>query len=312
MTDQLSLGLSGAADDEPRLNRLEVLDRWRYLAKVALWPPARQADPERWLDNFQTDEQEVALALLNALMYFNDELTDRLLTTSIRLIATRISSPGASYAHRKAQWLEFLMSAKFTHLVSPDDQDDETKSGYMFARKTRQILGSPDQVRPASDVASEILAGSGAPIVVVDDFAGTGSKFIEGWNRNYELKDGTTMSYAQLAKDGATIFFCPALCTDTARTEIERLPNPPLLSVANVLSSEMSVVGPQSQVMPAYLHGEIPDVVRAASERSGSEDPAFGWGELGLALSFAHNTPDTTLPIFYCENEGWYPIVRRR
>lgn len=311
MTEQTSLA-SGDDPSEPRLLRREVLDRWKYLVKVGVWPPLRQSDPERWLSNFHHDEEDVALALLNAFIYFNSEMTDRLLETSIRQLSAQVSTIGADYARRRAQWLQFLQAVQVTHLISPEDRDDETKSGYMFARKTRQILSNPEQIRPAASLAADLLTGPPKPVIIVDDFAGTGSQFIEGWNRNYDLPDGSRMSYAELAKIGVDIYFCPAVCTSAALTVINDLPNPPQVSAAHVLSERMSVLHPDSEIMPTYLRGQVESVVLAATGRSGTTEKAFGWGGLGLAIAFEHNTPDTTLPIFYCEDESWYPIVTRR
>lgn len=311
MTEQLALAL-GDEPREPRLLRREVIDRWKYLVKVGVWPHLRQSDPARWLSNFHHDEEDVALALLNAFIYFNAEMTDRLLETSIRQLSAQVTTAGADYARRRAEWIQFLQQVQVTHLIGPDDRDDETKSGYMFARKTRQILSNSDQIRPAASLAAELTAGSHNSVVIVDDFAGTGAQFTEGWNRNYDLPDGTRVSYSELAKNGADIYFCPALCTSTALKTISELPDPPKVSVAHVLSERMSVLHADSDVMPAYLRDQVQSVVLAATARSGSTEEALGWGGLGLAVGFEHNTPDTTLPIFYCEDEGWYPIVTRR
>lgn len=298
--------------EEPRLLRTEVLDKWRYLVKVGVWPPLRLADPERWLTNFHHDEEDVAVALLNSFVYFNNEMTDRLLETSIRQLAPRVTTEGASYTDRRIQWLKFLHDVQVTHLIGTEDQHDETKSGYMFARKARQILSNPDQVRPASKLADDLVAGTQLPVVIVDDFSGTGSQFLEGWNRGYTLEDGSKVSYAELSKNGAEIYFCPAVCTSEALGVIEDLPHPPKVSAAHILSDRMSVVHPDSEIIPEYIRDQVPEVVRAATERSGTAEKSFGWGDMGLAIGFEHNTPDTTLPIFYCEEDGWNKIVTRR
>ena len=48
MTGQFALQ-DGDQPDEPRLLRHEVLERWKYLAKVNVWPQLRLSDPDRWL-----------------------------------------------------------------------------------------------------------------------------------------------------------------------------------------------------------------------------------------------------------------------
>lgn len=37
----------------------------------------------------------------------------------------------------------------------------------------------------------------------------------------------------------------------------------------------------------------------------------LGFKNAQLMFGFFYNTPDNTLPIFWCENNGWYPIIKR-
>jgi hypothetical protein len=38
---------------------------------------------------------------------------------------------------------------------------------------------------------------------------------------------------------------------------------------------------------------------------------SLGFKNAQLMFGFFYNTPDNTIPIFWCENDGWYPIVKR-
>lgn len=307
-------GPTTASVAEPRLSRSDVLARCEYFSQVGVWPPPRVANPGAWLENFTDSEQEVAVALLNALVHFNEELTDALVVAAVRGLAPQITNGAVGYHAKRALWIEFLTSVRLTHVRSAKDDADETKSGFLFVRKARQQLALPsEQVLPAAEVLAAIAAGDERPVIIVDDFAGTGETFLEGWERPYENSGGDSSTFAQQAAAGARIYFCPALCAADAKSRIEEFgARAPFLSPAHFLPREMSVVHPDSEVIPGYLRGDVEDVVRSATARAGTSEPVFGYGGLGLALSFAHGTPDATLPIFYCEDLGWTPLVRRR
>lgn len=305
---------SDPTDEEPIVTRSDVLARCEYFAQVGIWPPRRTTNPEAWLANFEPDEQEVALALLNAFVFYNEELTDALLLAAIRGLAPGLTSAVKGYTGKRALWIEFLSRTRITHVRAPKDDSDETKSGFLFARKARQLLAlTGEQLLPAAEVVAALVAGDDRPVIVVDDFSGTGETFLEGWNRPYDLPSGGSSTFAELVATGAEIYFCPTICTAKARARILALGDKaPFVSAAHILPPEMSVLHPESEVIPAYLRAQVKDVVKAASERSQTAEPPFGYGDLALALSFAHGTPDTTLPIFYCEEVGWTPLVRRR
>ena len=299
---------------EPRLDKSEVLARCRAFAAMAFWPPTRNTNPELWLANFNKDEQEHALGLLNAFAYFNRDITDTLLLRSIRLLADDITTGVAGYSAKKHHWIGFLNAAKFTHLRSEENSGDDTKSGILFMRKVRQIIQPFDeQLVKAEVLLQSLVDGDVFPVIVVDDFAGTGETIISGLRRQYQLTDGSTTSFLEQAKNGTSIYFCPVICTEKARTNIEALGIPTLkVSCAHFLSERMSVLHPDSEMVPAYLRKEMPTMVTEASRRSGSDDPFFGYSDLGLAIGFEHATPDATLPIFYWEGPNWNNLVSRR
>ena len=38
---------------------------------------------------------------------------------------------------------------------------------------------------------------------------------------------------------------------------------------------------------------------------------SLGYNDGQLAFGFFYNTPDNSLPIFWAENNDWYPIIKR-
>ena len=70
-------------------------------------------------------------------------------------------------------------------------------------------------------------------------------------------------------------------------------------------------------IWPEHLKYSGPSFIQNISQRIGvpddeGPDDFRGFHRLGLAIAFAHSTPDATLPIFRWEGNGWFPLARRR
>ncbi|MGI4789714.1 MAG: phosphoribosyltransferase-like protein [Janthinobacterium lividum] len=68
---------------------------------------------------------------------------------------------------------------------------------------------------------------------------------------------------------------------------------------------------------PDHLRTSALDFLEKVSHRVGIYDTHGGvndwqgFNKLGLSLGFEHSVPDATLPIFYWEQNGWKPLLRR-
>jgi hypothetical protein len=150
-------------------------------------------------------------------------------------------------------------------------------------------------------------------VVVVDDFAGTGTQFIDMWRREYTI-DGNIWSFKSLQQNSklGRVFYTPAVCTQTASDAIKIHAPSVIVHPAHLLPKAYSVNSANSIVVPADMVDYVEPFLRKYAARAGYEiSSPYGFGELGLAVSFDHSMPDNTLPIFWSENPGWKTLRKR-
>lgn len=89
------------------------------------------------------------------------------------------------------------------------------------------------------------------------------------------------------------------------------------VSTGNIIPAAHSLVRSDSPLWPASS-GE--DGVRflkrigyalGYDQEDGGERDWRGFHRLGLSVAFEHGTPDANLPIFFAEEAGWTPLVRK-
>jgi len=288
-----------------------VLRKCELFCSCSLWPREPQIRPRAWLNNFEEHERPVAAVLLDHFVFFGGVATDQLLSHSLRRIAAAVRQ------HRGPVGLDaYLRNVIFTPVLGEDP--NPTDSGQLFCRKVRQLLGfSDDRFVPLA--RAHQLAIAGRPIVLLDDFIGSGDQMARTWERLSE----TGASFASIAQQQAldasyvalvgTARGCQRLSSD--------LPNLRLV-VAHALDQTQSIRSiPSNPLMPDI--DDIPGRVEALLERyhGGLSLPAYlstvrqrkyGYSELGLLLAFDHSVPDATIPLLWANGPAdWTPLARR-
>jgi hypothetical protein len=297
------------------VNREHVLQARKYFSDTRIWPnqPAG-VRPHRWLDNFLPDEQEHAVALLGAFIFLNKDISEQLLIASVRGVSNQVLSPGDEYSDHREKWLRYRRHAVLTYPTG--EEPHPTDSGQMYVRWARQLLSVEEDSIAEPAMALERAVRYGRDLLIIDDFAGSGEQFLETWTRP-TLVDGQRMSFAGLRGVGyrGRIHYCPSVCTQYARDRIRRAAPEVRVSAAHVLPPEASLVHPESLYVPDHLAGDMSDVVREVTDRTGLKAcPAapFGFHGLGLGLAFEHSVPDASLPLFWFQAADWAPLRRRR
>ena len=287
-----------------------VLGKAEYFTDVQLWPTETKLNTDGWLKNFLPDEKKYAFQLLNAFLYFSAPLTEELFKSAFHRISREMVDLNASYASNELLWSRFRHSVAVTHVTG--EQPNSTDSGYIFARKARQLLRvDEDMIFEPSDLVQYLIDHGPRPVVFVDDFVGSGNQFSDTWKREIELRDGTFMSFQRLAAvRGFKFYYCPAICSKKGQERIARdFPNV-VLSTSHVLSERYCATAPNSLIWPDSLRTTAQNFLETVSKRAGISNWE-GFHGLGLALAFEHGPPDATLPIFYHEGNGWIPLVKR-
>lgn len=297
------------------MDRTEIIETRRYYGHIQVWPsiPAK-LKLDAWLANFNQKQEPYAIALLEAFLYFNEALTDKLFTSAFHNLSSMQAAQNADYQTRRFSWQRFLARVLVTHPTG--ERPNVTDSGYMFDRKARQLLNIDESQIMHPEQVLEVLSRQGSrPVVFVDDFAGSGDQFIETWQRPYDLLSGDIESFATLTAKtiGVNAYYTPAICTERALKAIAKTAPTVHVRPAHLMTSAYDAGHSKTQIFPPSLVPGARKFILETSAGAGlPESEAFGYKKLGLALAFSHSVPDATLPIFWVDTPGWTPLLRRR
>jgi hypothetical protein len=295
-----------------------LVGKCRYFADVNLWPRLAYLDPPAWLTNFPPEEERHALHLLNSFTYFSADLVQRLFVGAFQRLSQLVVQTKGSFLTARGEWRRFVSSALIVRVTGEDPSDAD--SGYIFTRLARDFLGVSERNIVSPDAAiARLIVSPTTPVVFVDDFVGSGSQFGTLWGREYEHGRHGTVSFRGVAGALRTknFFYCPLICT-TQGHDVLAMECPQVCVVpAHLLDARYSALHPNSLLWPDNLRADAVRFIETASARAGIPDlngavgDWRGFHKLGLALAFAHGTPDATLPLFTWSQNGWKPLIRR-
>lgn len=296
------------------LTRDFVIEKCEYFASVGIWPPKSVLNPELWLDNFGQDEMDHAVYLLNSFLYFSNYLMDEIFRSAVRTLSRSLMRSTDDCTSLQLKWQSFIGNAIVTYVTG--EEPNPTDSGYKFARKARAMGIEEVNIRTPEQVCLALSGGTHVPIIIVDDFIGSGSQFLKMWNRPYGRP---ARSLAELASVTASRFYvCPAFCTEYGLGELKRECPRVTVNPGHLIASNYSALAQDSVIWPTGLRNTAAEFIRSASMRAGIPDTGGntddwrGFGQLGLTIAFEDSVPDATLPLFYWSKNGWRPLLERK
>ena len=253
---------------------------------------------ERWLSNFTGQvfstayERRLALWLLCNFVFYNQNEVHHLCKTAFRelLHYTLNSLPRQD----DRDWNEaaniILDNTRFYHSGRPGESGAFIL--YFFRQVNdlgvRNFLTQPDKLPRNVDT-----------VVFVDDVVLSGTQATRYLNR-------ATADYDEDKRKILLVFFS----TDEAEDLLKR--NDIVVVSCIKLHERSKCFSDHSNVFVNHpLHR---DHCRAIAEAYGEKImPAhpLGYDDGQYAFGFYYNTPDNTLPIFWSEQEGWIPIMKR-
>lgn len=300
-----AVGIGAAA----KVNKEFVLQKCDFFVDVQVWPFGK-LHPNEWLANFQPNELEHAVHLLNAFTYFSGRLVEQLFCAAFQELSRIVRKNGDSFLAVQASWRSFVDSLIITRVTGENPSDAD--SGFHFVRMARDLLHiSESRILSPADALIALLREPPKPVVFVDDFVGSGNQFITTWHRKMDVL-GSEINFDVLAtsKRGATFFYIPLVCTAKGLKNIEESCRNVSVVPAHFLIDRYSAVSPDSLLWPEHLRIDAGDFLYQASKRAGIPESEWkGFNDLALALGFEHSVPDATLPIFYWRENGWRPLI---
>jgi hypothetical protein len=270
-----------------------------------------------WLDNFEPDEAGTALQLLNSFVFVSEALANQLFLAGFQNLSALRRPKNASLLSVRSNWQHFFDRLIVTHVTG--ENPNPTDSGHIFARNARYELGfSETQIVEPAVAIKHLVAIPDRPVLFVDDFVGSGQQFIATWRRQYTIGPGASASFQQLAarRNRSGFYYCTAVATEYGLDEIKKECPGVVLSPGNLLTDRYGCFAKDSLIWPEGTQQASVEIVRKASERAGilATGGTIDWRGfhgLGLCLAFGHKTPDSTIPLFYWDQNGWQPLVRR-
>ena len=308
------------SEETARISLIEVnkelaLERCRFLADVQVWPVHSKLDPDRWLANFNDAEMPYAVHMLHSFLYFSEHMVEQMLCAAFQGLGKFVISCESDFAAAQRQWTEFRDNAIITRI--PGEQPSDADSAFIFVRKARQVLGIDEtNLLSPSETLSKLCRSGPRPVVFVDDFVGSGEQCVRAWE---EVYPDNSISFKVVATQPQyRFYYIPLICTHHGYKRLTNECKGLTVNAAHILPENYSLLVPNSALWPDSLRGNAFDVVKTMSKRAGIPDTNGahvndwqGFYRLGLGLAFYHDVPDATLPIFYWEENGWKPLIRR-
>jgi hypothetical protein len=289
-------------------------ERAHFFQTVHAWPLSEEINYDGWLQNFDKgNDKKIACHILNFFTYFPDKMIDQMLKSSIGKAGEKLSRCFTDWKHN-----DFITRCIYSFI--PGETQNPTDSGHIFTRKLRDVLGVPEQriidYREIPNVLTRITKPT--PVIFVDDFVGSGAQCDKAWNIN--KLNGMTLK--EISDNSDHIFvYAPLIMNEIGYKRIKSKCASLVLSATHVLGSEYNLFNSNcicwNRDLDLYNAG-VKLILKKSNElgipstRGNLTYDEKGFLEQGLALSFAHGTPDAVPAFFYWCHENWTPLFQKR
>ncbi|MCK4983035.1 MAG: hypothetical protein KAS17_08940 [Victivallaceae bacterium] len=293
----------------------ESIERARFFQDVHAWPLTEEFNYEKWLDNFEGDEEKyIACHLLDFFNYYPDIMIDKMLASSVGAAGQIFSQKFKNWEHS-----HFRTRCYYSHI--PGENPSQADSGHIFARKLRDKLGIPeDQIINFNQLFGLLESQPiPRPVILVDDFIGSGHQCTKAWN---DIQPGNKISLQTLVTERHHICVYAPIIANVEGCKKINIESPSLrLSVAHILDSKYNLFSPDCICWhdDTELFHEGCELIIGKSQEIGIPDTegrdvydVRGYYQQGLAIAFAHGIPDAVPALFYSCDNDWKPLVKKR
>lgn len=267
---------------EPAIDGL-VAD-WGFVRSSPIEFLKKKSDLTAWLANFQSNEIEDALLLASQLTVISDAHLRRVI-------------------HRLASEIRLLFDGNLDGILFFPLGDSPSDSGGNFLYDFRKELGISGDHFPAGHFRD--FLSSARAVVFVDDIIGSGNQATKYYNSN--LVGFSNCYYISM------LAFADGLKNVRNRAAFRDVLSGEILSVRQRAFSSVSSAFPDARV-----RRRLKNLAQRYGERLYPKGP-LGYDNSQAMIVFPHNTPNNTLPIFWCSpsNEKlvgqlWSPLWDRR
>lgn len=244
--------------------------------------PVTQRMIELWLQQFDPADQDLAARILDAVLF----ITTQNIHTNFRQLLSALHGWDRAKKNRKGRWFFVPFSG------SVGESGDSMVHSFRMANSMTKKRYSELFIH-----RSELMTQNPGPddtVVLVDDFAGTGKQACEAWEMFEELITG-----------GPRIVLMLIAATETALNRIaDETDMEPIC--ATTLTTKDDVFRAECQCFNDAEKNAILNYCTKA-------DPGRprGWGNCGLLVVLAHQTPNNSIPILHASQNHWFGLFPR-
>mgnify|MGYP001575716458 CR=1 FL=1 len=291
-------------------------DKATFFQQVHVWPLSSSINYEGWLSNFQTTEDKhIAECILDFFTYFPSAMVDKMLRNTVGQAGYYLSQRFPNWRHS-----DFMNRCYYSFI--PGEHPHPTDSGHIFVRKLRDVIGiSEDRIIDYAELHTLLLnSKEPLPVLLVDDFIGTGNQCVKAWSVTMQASSGKTLE--MISKQGGHAFAYVSLIAN--KSGYQRIANSCSalqLCSAHVLGVEYNLFNKECLCWQSDedLYTKGTELILRKSKEIGVPDnaganelDARGFGMQGLALAFEHGAPDAIPGFFYFCDHDWIPLIKKR
>jgi hypothetical protein len=292
-----------------------TLERAKFFQSVQVWPLTNKLNYSGWLNNFKTDnDKKIACLILDFFSYYSPDMVDQMFISSISKAGSRLSRILPDWKHT-----DFYERCIYSYI--PGETKNISDSGFNFARKLKEVIGIPEKRLIEYDLIPEKLdsIGKPTPVILVDDFIGSGEQCSIAWNENEFKYNNKKLN--EISKDDGHIFvYAPLIVNYIGFKRIITECPSLILTPTHILGPEYNLFDPSCFCWKGEpdLYKEGVELILRKSQELGipsknGDDPQDekGFWKQGLALMFEHGAPDAIPSFFYWCHENWTPLIKK-
>lgn len=270
----------------------------------------------KWLSNFNNDEYVPMLYLLSNFMYFDNSCIRELLHRAYEDLYRRPQIFSIRRSHKNItdmgiinkEFKQILKNTRFIGIGNPSESSSHLLYYYRQENDldTNLFINAYDAINPNS---STVLKGV-KRVVFIEDFCGSGDQAEEYYNKFVKI---IKSQLPEIIIELHILF-----ATEHGYNRISKLGYDDV-KVIYTLNSSYKCFHEKSRFFPTLFKDDAgldlidKKVCANISEKYGlilAPDFPFGYNDGQLLISFHHNTPNNTLPIFWY-SKNWNPIFKR-
>lgn len=288
-----------------------------------IWKDLRESDYQKWLKNFEENDELKALFLLSKFTYFGHIEIRAMLKALYRDLyqypvvkkIRKANNDTIDDSFIKNKFNFYRSKTRFLGIGNPSE------SGVHLLYYFRQENNLPKNLfvnafelfsHTSTENNKILLEWANEDIehiVLIDDFCGNGSQAIQ------YIKD--IVQQTKKLKPTCQVDYFVLVANSDGLNNVKKETLVDSSEAIFELDSSFKCFSNESRYFVNEIDGITKDECKALCKKYGKNRCKDAKSELGfnddeLMFSFFHNTPNNTLPIFWTDENGWYPIFNRK